>query len=195
MNKTFVPALAGLATLALAGSAAAHGDPAAHGSVATGLAHPLHGADHVLAMLAVGLWAMMLGGRAVLAVPASFVAMMAAGLALAAAGLRLPMADPMILASVLVLGLVVALAVRLPVAAGMGLVGAFALFHGLSHGAGAGTAPLHLAGLLAGTAMLHAAGGLAGLTLARLGARGALTTRIAGGAIALAGAGFAAAGL
>ena len=82
-----------------------------------GILHPLTGADHLLAMLAVGLWAGALGGRAVLALPAAFVGALASGAALGTAGLALPMVEPGILASVIILGALAALALRLPLSA------------------------------------------------------------------------------
>ena len=152
--------LATAAVLAAASPALAHVDPAAHGSLSAGLSHPVSGLDHVLAMVAVGLWAGMLGGRAAIAVPAAFVAVMAAGFAVASAGIALPLVEPAILASIVVLGLVVASAVRLPTLAGAALVGAFALFHGHAHGAelGAASALPYLLGFAAATALLHATG-------------------------------------
>lgn len=182
--------------LALAGRPAfAHLVPVSHGSFAAGFSHPVFGADHVLAMVAVGLWAAMQGGRAMLAVPAAFVGVMALGFGLAIAGLRLPLVEPVILASVVVLGLLVALAVRLPVAAGAALTGMFALFHGHAHGAemGGATALTFLAGFVAATALLHAAGLGVGLALARAGATGAMA-RALGGLVALGGAALAIAG-
>lgn len=190
-TRTFASA----AALALAASpAVAHLDPAQHGSMAAGFTHPIFGVDHVLAMVAVGLWAVMLGGRATLAVPAAFVGAMVVGFGLAMAGLALPMMEPLILASVVAFGLVIAAAVRLPVAAGAAFVGLFALFHGNAHGAelGAATPWGFLAGFVLGTALLHAAGILAGMAFGRLSqdriARGA------GAVVAVAGVGLALAG-
>lgn len=176
--------LAALMALA-AGPALAHLDPAAHGSVAAGFSHPISGADHVLAMLAVGLWAALLGGRAIRAVPAAFVAAMALGFALSLAGVALPLVEPAILASVIVLGVLVALAVRVPAGAGMAMVGALALFHGHAHGAEMGGAgPLaYLAGFALATALLHGAG----IVLGRL-LRHPLALRGLGGAVASLGA-------
>jgi urease accessory protein len=145
---------------ATAAPAFAHLDPVAHGSLAAGLSHPLSGADHMLAMIAVGLWAGQLGGRARMAVPAAFVLVLAAGFALALAGLPLPFVEPAILASVLGLGLLVALAVRVPTPFAAAAVGVFALFHGHAHGAelGAASALGFGAGFIVSTALLHAAG-------------------------------------
>ena len=174
-------ALAALMALS-AGPALAHLDPAAHGSVAAGFTHPIFGADQVLAMLAVGLWAAMLGGRAVWAVPAAFVGAMALGFGLSLAGVGLPLVEPAILASVIVLGVLVALAVRLPAGAGMAVVGALALFHDHAHGAEMGGAgPLaYLAGFALATALLHGAGVALGRVLAHPPASRALGGGVAG---------------
>jgi urease accessory protein len=141
-----------------------------HGAVtgfASGSAHPLLGMDHLCAMVAVGLWAAQRGGRALWAVPLAFVSVMMLGAATALGGHTIPFAEQGIAASVLVLGILIAAAIRLPLAASMVLVGAFALFHGFAHGAeipttasgfafGAGmvftTADLHLSGIAAGLA-------------------------------------------
>src|SRR5581483_12325680 len=96
---------------------------------AHGFAHPLSGLDHLLAMVAVGLYAALLGGRALWLVPASFVAMMAVGGALGIAGVALPYTEVAIAPSVIVLGLAVALRISLPTLVAMALVVAFALFH------------------------------------------------------------------
>ena len=183
--------IAALPVALAAGPALAHLDPVAHGSFAAGATHPVFGADHVLAMLAVGLWAGMLGGRARWAVPAAFVGVMAAGFALALAGVALPLVEPAILASVVILGLVAATGLRLPVPAGAALVGAFALFHGAAHGAemGAAGALPYLAGFLVATAALHAAGLALAVALARA---GRAAPRVAGGLVAAAGAALAA---
>lgn len=175
----------------LATPAFAHLSPGGHGSFMAGFSHPLFGMDHILAMVAVGLWAALTGGRAVWLVPAAFVAAMAAGFALALAGVPLPFVEPAILASVIALGLLVALAVRLPVAAGMAVVGLFALFHGHAHGGEIGVAAMlpYATGFALATALLHLAGVLLGLGIARAfsGNLGLAITRSAGGATALAG--------
>jgi urease accessory protein len=100
----------------------------------SGFAHPFQGLDHILAMVAVGFWAAQLGGRARWLVPASFVGVMALGGALAMAGLRVPFTEEGILLSVLVLGILVAVAARFPLAVSMAIVGLLAFFHGHSHG-------------------------------------------------------------
>ncbi|WP_026186862.1 HupE/UreJ family protein [Ensifer sp. BR816] len=181
-----------IATAALGASAApavAHLNPAEHGSLAAGLSHPLFGADHVLAMVAVGLWAAQIGGRALWAVPAAFVAMMAVGFGLALAAVPLPFVEPAILASVVALGLIVAMAVRLDAASAAAVVGVFALFHGHAHGGELGTAGAwsFATGFVIATALLHAIGVGLGIALRRLSSNGALA-RLLGGATVLAGA-------
>ncbi|SMC62519.1 HupE/UreJ family protein [Rhizobium sp. RU36D] len=179
-----------LSVAAIAASAApafAHLDPAEHGSFMAGVSHPLFGADHILAMVAVGLWASQIGGRALFAVPAAFVTTMAAGFLLAISGIDLPFVEPAILASVIGLGLLVAMAVRLPTAASAAVVGVFALFHGHAHGGelgGAGAIAFGL-GFLVSTALLHVAGLGLGMGLGRL---GAVATRVLGAATAVGGA-------
>ena len=108
-----------------------HGDVCGFGS---GFAHPLLGLDHLLVMIAVGLWAAQLGGRARWLVPGSFVGVMIAGATLAMSGLRMPFAEEGMLLSVLVLGILITATAQLPLTASMVIVGAFALFHGHSHG-------------------------------------------------------------
>ena len=162
-------ALATAALLVGAAPAFAHLNPAEHGSMMAGLSHPLLGLDHILAMVAVGLWAAQLGGRATWAVPAAFVGTMMAGFLGGMAGLSLLFVEPTILASVVVLGLLVAASVRLPVALSATLVGVFALFHGHAHSAELGSAGALAfgAGFAVSTALLHAVGVGLGLSLGR----------------------------
>ncbi|MGD8673392.1 MAG: HupE/UreJ family protein [Thiogranum sp.] len=155
---------------------------------AAGFVHPLSGIDHLLAMVAVGLWAAQLGGRALWVVPATFVAVMLAGAALGMYGAPVPFVEAGILTSVLVLGVLVATAMRLPVAAGALLVGVFALFHGHAHGS---EMPLSVAGMAysagfaAATALLHASGMATGIAVQKLNMQ--KLARLAGGAIAVGG--------
>jgi len=174
-------------TLAATLPALAHLDPAEHGSFAAGLSHPLFGLDHILAMVAVGLWAAMQGGRAVWLVPAAFVGTMALGFAAAIAGLPLPFVEPVILASVIFIGIAIALALPIPTAAVAALVGFFAFFHGHAHGGELGEAGAwqFAIGFMLATTLLHAVGIGAGLLLSRLG--GKVLARLAGGLTALGG--------
>jgi urease accessory protein len=179
--------LAGLAT----GPAFAHLDPAAHGSFAAGFSHPLTGADHLLAMVAVGLWASLIGGRALWAVPAAFVAAMTAGFVAALGGLGLPFVEPAIAASVVAIGLLALVALQVPIAVGMIVVGFFALFHGYAHGLELGGASglAFMAGFVAATALLHGAGVALGLGIGSVvgGQAGRIAARVAGGLTALGG--------
>jgi urease accessory protein len=127
-----------------------------------GFLHPLSGVDHVLAMLAVGLLAFSLGGRALWTVPLAFVLMMAVGGVLGAAGVELVGVEQGIAASVLVLGVLLVVAARLPLILAVLLAGAFAVFHGAAHGlegaAGGAVSASYFAGFLAATLGLHCAG-------------------------------------
>lgn len=179
-------ALIALPGVALAHTGVDHGHAFTHG-----FAHPLGGLDHVLAMVAVGLLATQLGGRALWLVPASFMALMALGGTLGIAGIHVPYAEALIALSVIVLGLAVALRIGVPTLAAMVLVGFFALVHGDAHGAALSeaAAPLaYAAGFITATALLHGVGIGLGLLIGRLGdvrARG--LQRAAGSAITAAG--------
>ena len=153
-----------------------------------GIAHPLSGLDHILAMVAVGLWAAQQGGRALWAWPAAFVGIMLLGGALGMAGVALPMVEPAIAASVLVLGLLIATASALPVAGGAALVALFALFHGNAHGleAATGGVAAYAAGFAIATALLHGAGLGLGVISRAPGRQTVL--RACGGVVALVGA-------
>jgi urease accessory protein len=179
-----VLALTGLAPM-LAGAHPFHG--VANG-FAGGFTHPLSGLDHILAMVAVGLWAAQLGGRSRWMVPAAFVSLMVAGGALGMAGIQVPAVESGIAASVLVLGLLIAGAVRLPMFAGMALVGLFAIFHGHAHGTeipAAASSFTYAVGFVLATIALHAAGIGLGLLAQKRMAVPAL--RFAGAAIAVGG--------
>jgi urease accessory protein len=169
----------------------AHLNPDEHGSLLAGVSHPLFGMDHILAMVAVGLWAALLGGRALWLVPAAFVATMAVGFAAAIAGAPLPFVEPVILASVVVIGLLAAIALKVPAWAGMLVVGVFAFFHGHAHGGELGSAGALSFGIgfALSTALLHATGVGLGLGIGGAfgGDTGRLVTRIAGAATALGG--------
>ncbi len=168
---------------ALVQPALAHPGHGGH-TLADGLAHPL-GWDHLLAMIAVGLLAVRMGGRWLALLPAVFVGSMLAGGLLATAGVSLPLVEPAIAASVLVLGLLVAASWRLTPAAALGLVAAFAMFHGYAHIL-EGAWSNYAAGFVLATAALHTVGVLGGLALVHLAERSAL--RWLGGAISVVGA-------
>lgn len=171
------------------GVAEAHTFGAQGAGLSQGFAHPLLGFDHLLAMIAVGAWGAQLGGRAVWAVPGAFIGMMVAGAGLALSGISFPAVELGIVGSLLVIGALVAVAVRLPAAVGGGLVGFFALFHGHAHGAEipeAASALLYGLGFVAATALLHGIG---------LGAAAYLKGSTRTWTVRAGGAGVAAAGL
>ena len=156
--------LSAAALTAMTGLAQAHPGHDNSGFL-NGFIHPFTGIDHIMAMVAVGLFAAMLGGRARFLVPMSFVIMMVAGAGLALSGFVLPYVETAIWASVIVLSAVVLLRWNASLSVAMGLCGFFAVFHGFAHGSemqvneagfgyGAGfviaTAALHLIGLSAG---------------------------------------------
>jgi urease accessory protein len=174
-------------TLALLTPALAHTGAMA-GGFAGGIAHPFFGADHVVAMVAVGLWGAFLGVPAIVLLPIVFPLVMAAGGALGILGVALPAVETGIAVSAVVLGLMVALAARPPLWVAALLVGAFAIFHGHGHGAelppGA-DAVAYSTGFVIATGLLHLVG-IAFGTLARWPA-GRIAVRAAGATIALAG--------
>ncbi len=163
----------------------------AHGFL-HGVAHPLGGWDHLLAMVAVGLWAAQRGGRATWLLPLAFVLGMVAGGALGVGGVALPGVEAGIVLSVMLLGALVAAAARLPLAASLILVALLAVTHGHAHGSempASVSAASYALGFSAATALLHAAGVFVALGMARLAgqARANATVRIAGSAIGAAG--------
>ena len=170
------------ATLALAATLAptlASAHPGHDGtSLVHGFVHPLGGIDHIIAMVAVGLLAARLGGRALWLVPASFVITMAAAGLAGMAGFALPYVETGITLSVVVLGAIAVFGMAMPVAAAMGLVAFFAIFHGFAHGAEMPETMSGLAygaGFVAATALLHGVG--IGLGLAIAGARVSTASR------------------
>ncbi|MFK0384296.1 MULTISPECIES: HupE/UreJ family protein [Rhizobium/Agrobacterium group] len=184
---SFTAAALGLTTL----PAFAHLNPEEHGSFMAGVSHPFFGADHILAMVAVGIWASQIAfaqndRKALWIVPSAFVGTMAIGFLLAVSGLDLPFVEPAILASVIGLGLLVAMAAKLPTAAAAAVVGIFALFHGHAHGGELGSAGALQFGIgfMIATAILHAAGIALGLGIGRF---GNIAARAAGALTALAG--------
>ncbi|CAG9174436.1 HupE/UreJ family protein [Cupriavidus pinatubonensis] len=200
MNRSACSRLALGATLSLAAvSAFAHPghDAATVGaSLWAGLLHPLTGADHLLAMAAVGVWSALCARSALdtLRLPLAFVALMLVGAGLGLAGLALPAVEPMIAASLLVVGVLVAVRAKLPAWAGMSIVGGFAVFHGYAHGAklpgSAAALPAvlaYVAGFAVATLALHLLGIVAGTYLRN---RAGWLARLAGAGVALYGVGL-----
>ena len=164
MPSNLLRAIFLIAAYAISTSAKAHigADFGAHTEIGflDGLLHPFTGLDHLAAMLAVGFWSA-LTARRLWTTPLAFAAMLLAGALLGLAGIELPAVEPMIAASLLVLGLLVALRTRLPAVLAAALVGLFAIFHGVAHGtelAGAAHIWTPLLGMLITTVELHATG-------------------------------------
>jgi urease accessory protein len=168
MKKRFASAscLALTAALACTPVLAHPGHPSLSDGFLAGMAHPWSGLDHLVAMTLVGLSAARLGQRAMWALPVCFILLMCTGAAAAMVGYSPPFVEAGIIASLAGLGLLVAFAPRLPLAAALPLVGLFAVFHGAAHGLEAEhntSFALYVAGFAASTAALHAIGILVGL--------------------------------
>jgi urease accessory protein len=173
------------AGLTVPGMALAHPGPHPDGAFATGFVHPLVGFDHLLAMACVGLWAVQLGGRCRLIVPAAFVISMGAGAVLGVAGVPLPLVEAGIGLSVFALGLLVALAAHVAWPGAVAAVSLFAVFHGYAHGTEIPPFSAHwsyFSGFLTATALLHGSGVMLGILLGRT-----QVVRATGAAIGLAG--------
>jgi urease accessory protein len=161
------------------------------GGLLSGLAHPLFGIDHMVAMVAVGLWGAFLGPPAIWLLPIVFPLIMAIGGAAGILGVPVPGVETGIALSAIVLGSMVALAARPRLWIAAMLVGVFAAFHGHAHGRelplGADVVAYSI-GFVVATGLLHLAG-IAFALLARWPA-GRLAVRAAGGMIALVGLAF-----
>lgn len=134
--------------------------------LSAGLLHPFNGLDHLLAMVAVGLWAAQNGGRKIWLLPAAFMLMMAAGAKCALIYPFLPLIESGIAASVLVLGIIIALSLKLSARLSIAITASFGFFHGYAHGLemfGASEAQAYALGFLATTAALHLTGIVAGI--------------------------------
>ena len=194
MKSALKSGLLALAATALPAVAYAHPATGEAAGFSHGFAHPMSGVDHILAMVMVGVFAFQLGGRATWLVPATFVLVMALGGALGVAGTDLPFVETGIALSVVVLGAVIALDVKAPLAAALGVIGLFAVFHGHAHGAEMpedASGGAYAAGFMVATALLHAAGLALGYIIGRAGERqGAFVTRAAGSVAAIAGVGI-----
>ncbi|WP_419816720.1 HupE/UreJ family protein [Glacieibacterium sp.] len=161
------------------------------GGFVSGFLHPLSGVDHLLAMVSVGLWGAFLGRPLIVALPVIFPAVMAIGGAMGIAGVPLPPVEIGIALSVLVLGIMIAGAVRAPVWLACTIVAIFAIFHGYAHGQelpSAGDPVGYSVGFMLCTGLLHVCGIGIGLLNERPG--GIVVTRTMGGLIALAGVWF-----
>lgn len=177
--------------LLFATGAHAHDGTGITGGFSSGFMHPILGWDHVIAMVAVGLWGAFLGRPAIWVLPVVFPLVMAMGGALGVLGISLPAVETGIAVSAVVLGAMVAFALRPPIWIAAVIVGAFAIFHGHAHGTELPNAASPLAysmGFVLSTGLLHVCGIVLGL-LVRWPA-GKVAVQAGGGLIALAGIGF-----
>lgn len=184
-------ALSALILLVFTNAAFAHTGEGAVGGFASGFTHPLFGWDHVVAMVAVGLWGAFLGAPAIWILPIVFPLIMVVGGILGIAGVPVPAVEAGIASSAIVLGLLVALAIRLPIAVAMVIVALFAIFHGHAHGTelpSAANPVTYAVGFVIATGLLHLAGILFG-ELSRWKA-GRFAVQAGGAAIALVGVAF-----
>ncbi len=174
--------------LFLPGVALAHTGAGETTSFMHGFSHSINGIDHLLAMVAVGLWASQIGGRALWAVPCTFVAVMVLGGVLGFSGVTVPFIEAGILISILILGILIASAFKLPLGYSVLIVGFFAIFNGYAHGVEIpATIPAisYIVGFALATAILHLAGISLGMLLQKIKLQS--INRFAGGAIALSG--------
>jgi urease accessory protein len=183
--------LTGLIIILFSGIAVAHEGAGITGGFISGFFHPLLGWDHVVAMVAVGLWGAFLGAPAIYILPVVFPLVMAFGGALGVLGVPVPAIETGIATSAVVLGAMVALAARPPIWVAAVIVAVFAIFHGYAHGAELPSAanPLsYSVGFVIATGLLHLAG--IGFGLLVKWPMGKVAVRASGGMISLAGLGF-----
>lgn len=192
MNLRTLTALAALLATLPAQALAHTGDDHLHG-IGSGFFHPFSGLDHVLAMVAVGLFAARNGGPALWRLPLAFIAAMVTGAVLSMAGMTMPLIETAILVSVFVLGAALIANANVPLTLAVTATATFGCFHGFAHGAeGPAGAPIgYILGFIGGTAILHLAGIAACLKLARDRAVATAALRIAGAAMTGAGIGLA----
>ena len=191
IDRQLHAALLATALMLMAGAAAAHTGEGIDTGFESGFWHPILGWDHVVAMVAVGLWGAFLGSPAIWLLPVVFPLVMALGGAMGIVGVPLPAVETGIALSGVVLGLLIAFAVRAPIWVAAVIVGLFAIFHGHAHGAElpeAFSAYTYAIGFVVGTGLLHLLGiGLGFLTRS---AGGKIAVRGAGGVIAAIGAAY-----
>lgn len=171
--------------------ALAHDGTGLAGGFLSGFAHPLAGVDHLLAMIAVGLWGAILGRPLLVALPVIFPAAMVVGGGIGMAGVPLPPVELGIAVSVVALGAMILFAVRAPIAVACAICAIFALFHGYAHGIELPSAadPIgYSTGFVMSTGLLHALG--IGIGLVKAAPSGMLAIRAVGGAIVLSGLWF-----
>ncbi|MGV2975966.1 HupE/UreJ family protein [Roseibium alexandrii] len=180
-----------LVSVALSGTALAHTGHGYGGGFISGFAHPILGWDHVAAMVAVGLWGAFLGAPSIWILPIVFPLVMAFGAVLGILGVPIPAVETGIALSAVVLGIMIALAVRAPIWVSAVVVGLFAIFHGYAHGTelpASANVFAYAIGFVLATGMLHMIGIAFGLLVKW--PAGRIAVRGAGGVISLAGVAF-----
>ena len=185
MPPRFFLQLGAAALLLAAASAQAHSDQVTTGGLLAGYLHPLTGLDHLLAMVAVGIWGATLGRPLIWALPVTFPLLMVVGGMLGIAGVPMPYIETGIGLSVVVLGLAILAAWRAPVAIAMAIVAVFGVLHGHAHGTelpGSAAPAAYAAGFVISTGLLHLAGVAIGALRGLQG--GPMLLRVAGGLIA-----------
>src|SRR5262245_27538036 len=158
--------LAALLTLVPLTSALAHTGGGVAVGLQSGFLHPLTGLDHLVAMVAVGLWGAQLGSPAIWALPITFPLVMALGGLLGVSGVALPLTEPIVALSGIALGLLIALRVTAPICVAAIVVGVFAIFHGYAHGRElpeAADPTAYAVGFVTATGLLHLSGIVIGL--------------------------------
>ena len=184
-TKYWLRAASLLIGIALSGPALAHTGPGLAIGLLSGFMHPITGLDHLVAMVAVGLWGAQLGAPGIWLLPVCFPAVMALGGVMGVVGVPLGHVELFVALSALVLGGAVAASLRVPFWAAAIVVSVFAVFHGFAHGQELPSAAMPLAygiGFVTATGMLHAAGiGIGVLTRWPV---GAVSIRVLGAAIA-----------
>jgi urease accessory protein len=181
--------IAVLSIALLSAAAQAHSDQTSTGGFMAGYLHPLTGLDHLLAMVAVGIWGATLGAPLIWALPVAFPFMMLVGGVLAIFGVPVPHVELGVAISVLVLGAAIAMRWRAPLAVAIAIVAFFGLLHGYAHGSelpGSAAPAAYAAGFVVSTGLLH----LAGISFGTLDKtkHGPLVLRAAGAIIAVTGA-------
>ncbi|MBY4678243.1 HupE/UreJ family protein [Marinobacterium arenosum] len=187
MKQTRIQPLLATGLLLASTPALAHQAQDLSGGLWAGLSHPYNGLDHLLAMLAVGGWAALQSGHQRLTIPLTFMLMLAVGFVAALMGIHLPLLESGIASSVLVLGLLILTAARLPAIISLSLIALFALLHGFAHGSELGSAvALYFAGgFIVASLSLHLVGGG---VMNRLQTRMPILARTGGAALVLTGA-------
>jgi urease accessory protein len=188
LGRTEFAAAAMVTAVLAAGPALAHTGSSSLGGFASGFSHPLFGYDHLLAMLAVGIWGAQMGGRSVWTLPVTFPLIMAVGGIMGMAGIPLPSVEFGIALSILVLGMAIAFAWRPFEPVALLIIAAFAIFHGYAHGAelpAAADPAAYSIGFVVATGAIHVVGIAIGLLIGKL--FDGWVSRGIGGAIALGG--------